>query len=276
MAYRKITVSEKEYYMDIRGKGETQVSSAKRSGISERTGRRIENQILSTTTNNVRKKRTRDDPFSSVWDQDIVPLLELSCDLKPIVILEELQEKYPGQYPNSSLRTLQRRVKEWKSLYGDDKDVIFRQTHLPGALGISDFTELNDIKITIKGVLLCHRYYHFRLVFSGWSYVKVILGGESFTALAEGLQSALHAAGGSPLAHRTDSLSAAYKNQLEEDDLTENYGNFCKHYNMVATRNNKGVSHENGAIESSHGHLKRRVRQAVYCDRKTMGLAPWL
>ena len=38
------------------------------------------------------------------------------------------------------------------------------------------------------------------------------LGGESFVALAEGLQNALWALGGAPLYHRSDSLSAAYRN----------------------------------------------------------------
>jgi len=32
---------------------------------------------------------------------------------------------------------------------------------------------------------------------------------------------------------------------------------------MTATRNNLGVAHENGAIESQHGHLKRAVGQAL-------------
>ena len=30
------------------------------------------------------------------------------------------------------------------------------------------------------------------------------------------------------------------------------------------TRNNTGIAHENGSIESSHGYFKRRMRQALY------------
>lgn len=33
---------------------------------------------------------------------------------------------------------------------------------------------------------------------------------------------------------------------------------------MQPTRNNTGVAHENGAIESPHGHLKNRIKQAIY------------
>src|SRR3546814_10401327 len=32
---------------------------------------------------------------------------------------------------------------------------------------------------------------------------------------------------------------------------------------MEPTRNNRGVAHENGAIESAHGHLKAAVRDAL-------------
>jgi hypothetical protein len=38
-------------------------------------------------------------------------------------------------------------------------------------------------------------------------------GGESFVALAEALQNALEACGGVPAEHRTDSLSACYRNR---------------------------------------------------------------
>jgi hypothetical protein len=94
--------------------------------------------------------------------------------------------------------------------------------------------------------------------------MEVIQGGESFTALSQGLQHALWTLGGAPQEHRTDSLSAAFKNlnANTQDDLTQKYHEFCSHYKMKPTRNNKGVSHENGGIESPHGHLKRRIKQA--------------
>jgi len=43
-----------------------------------------------------------------------------------------------------------------------------------------------------------------------------VLGGESFVALAEGLQNALWVLGRVPLLHRSDSLSAAFRN-LDDD-----------------------------------------------------------
>jgi len=50
------------------------------------------------------------------------------------------------------------------------------------------------------------------LAYSGFSHVHVVLGKESFTMLADGLQNAQWSLGGAPKEHRTDSLSAAYRN----------------------------------------------------------------
>jgi hypothetical protein len=92
-----------------------------------------------------------------------------------------------------------------------------------------------------------------------------VLGGESFEALAAGLQNALWQLGGVPLEHRTDSLSAAFRNLNAEaaEDLTRRYEALCAHYGMRASRNNPGASHENGAIEARQGTLKDRLDQAL-------------
>jgi hypothetical protein len=90
---------------------------------------------------------------------------------------------------------LERRIRTWRALNGAERDVIFRQEHSPGRLGLSDFTDMGDHGISIAGVPLDHRLYHFRLAFSGWEHAHVVLGGESFVALAEGLQNALWALG---------------------------------------------------------------------------------
>lgn len=42
---------------------------------------------------------------------------------------------------------------------------------------------------TIAGEPLDYRLYHFRLAYSGFQHAHVVLGGESYAALAEGLQS---------------------------------------------------------------------------------------
>lgn len=69
--------------------------------------------------------------------------------------------------------------------------MIFRQVHEPGRLGLSDFTDMSGIGVRIAGQPLAHLLYHFRLPWSGFEHAHVILGGESFVALAEGLRTAV-------------------------------------------------------------------------------------
>ena len=83
--------------------------------------------------------------------------------------------------------------------------MIFRQVQQPGQMGLSDFTEMGDLMVRVSGIELDHRLYHFRLACSGFEHAHVILGGESYVALAEGLQNALWALGGAPFEHRSDS-----------------------------------------------------------------------
>ena len=41
------------------------------------------------------------------------------------------------------------------------------------------------------------------------------------------------------------------------------YAALCAHYGMAPSRNNRGESHENGAVEGPHGHLKRALEDAL-------------
>jgi len=191
-------------------------------------------------------------------------MLQAAPGLRPVTILGEMRRRHPG-FPADARRTLERRVRHWQALHGPEREVIFRQEHPPGCQGLSDFTDASTLGVSIAGVPLDHRLYHFRLAFSGWQHAHVVLGGESFVAIAAGLQDALWSLGGAPAEHRSDSLSAAFRN-LERDtaeDLTARYEALCAHYGMQPTRNNRGVAHENGAFEAAHGHLKTALAQAL-------------
>jgi len=193
-----------------------------------------------------------------------VPLLEAAPGLRAVAIYEEMRRRHP-ELPAGIRRTLERGIRSWRALYGPEREVIFRQVHEPGRQGLSDFTDMAELSVSIAGAVLDHRLYHFRLVWSGVEHAHVILGGESHVALAEGLQNALWAAGGTPLEHRSDSLSAAFRNLTAEaaSDLTQRYDALCMHYGMTPTHNKRGVAHENGSVESAHGHLKAAVRASL-------------
>ena len=251
-------------YMNARNYGLKQMDSAQIAEISERSGQRIESGEIQPNRGRQRDWRTSADPLAGVWERELEPMLRREPKLQPMTLYEYLQEQYPGQYPQV-LRTVQRRVKAWKALHGPAPEVMFELRHEPGVMGLSDFTELKGVTITIGGMPFEHLLYHYRLAYSGWEYAQIIQGGESFVALSEGLQNALFASGGAPKQHRTDSLSAAYRNLGGKDPkpLTRLYTELCHHYRLEPTRNNTGIAHENGAIESPHGHLKNRLTQAL-------------
>lgn len=245
--------------MQSRQSGLSQEASAAKADISVRSGRRIENNEC-TTADGPRLWRTRTDPLAAVWDSELKPLLEREPTLTGLTLLEYLQDHHPGAYDCAVLRTLQRRVKQWKALQGPAQAVIFRQQLEPGWMALSEFTH-PDEPITVAGEPFAHLFYQFRLGFSGWRSVTLVQGGESYAALAEGLQRALRQAGGAPKQHRTDSLSAAFNNQ--QNRWSGAYGSLCVHYGMTPSRNNPGIAHENGAIECANGSFKRRLSQAL-------------
>lgn len=265
MPGQTITVQQERLYMILRSKGNKQTTAAAKAGFSVRTGHSVEHGKHQPTRGKQRDYRTRKDPFEAVWASELKPMLEAQPKLQALTLLDYLQDRYPGQYPDNKLRTMQRRVEQWRVLEGPDKEVMFRQRHEPGQQGLSDFTTLKGVTVEINGKPFSHLLYHFRLAYSGWSYMKVIQGGESYTALATGLQEALFKLGGAPQTHRTDSLSAAYKNldQQTQSDTTQAYRDLCDYFAMQPDRNNPGRGHENGSIESPHGHIKRRIQQAL-------------
>jgi transposase InsO family protein len=250
-------------YMKFRQTDTAPIAAAK-SGFSASSAYRFERDRRLPSQRKAVRERRRPDPLAEVWDSEIVPILKAAPGLRPVAIFEEVLRRHP-ELGAGVRRTVERRIRGWRAVHGPEQEVIFRQVHQPGRMGFSDFTEMSDLAITVAGEALDHRLYHFRLAYSGFEHAHVVLGGESYVALAEGLQNALWALGGAPWEHRSDSLSAAFRN-LDRDaqaDVTRRYEALCAHYGMASSRNNTGVAHENGAIESAHGHLKRAIEDAL-------------
>ena len=249
--------------MKFRQTNPTAAAAAKAS-ISIATAYRIEKDPRLPSQRKAPRERRRPDPLGDIFKAEVVPMLQASPGLRSVAIFEEMIRRHP-ELGGGIRRTLERRIRSWRAIHGAEREIIFRQVHEPGRMGLSDFTDMGDAGITIAGAALDHRLYHFRLAYSGFEHAHVVLGGESFVALAEGLQNALWSLGGVPREHRTDSLSAAFRNLDTQacTDLTRRYDEFCHHYGMTPSRNNTGIAHENGAIEGPHGHLKRAIQDAL-------------
>jgi transposase InsO family protein len=261
MPGKHITNRQVARYMDERQIGRNQVQSADSADISTRTARRLDGG--GRAAKEPRDYRTRADSFLGVWSAEIEPLLQQDAKLRAVTLFANLQLRYPGRFRDGQVRTLERRIRQWRAIAGPSRPVMFPQEHPPGWQALLDFTDCGELAVTIAGRLLPHRLGHVCCPHSGWQFAQVILGGESYPALAETLRLALDALGGVPVTLRTDSLSAAYKNLKQQEELTTRFDALCRHYGCRPTRNTLGVAHENGGVESPNGHLKRRLDQAL-------------
>ena len=144
--------------------------AAAKSGFSRATGYRIEDDPRLPSQKKAPRGRRRPDPLADVWDGEIVPILKSAPGIRAIAVLEEIRRRHP-EIAAGIRRTLERRIRTWRALVGPEQDVIFRQEHEPGRLGLSDFTDTSMLGITVAGVVLGNRLYHFRLAFSGFQHV---------------------------------------------------------------------------------------------------------
>jgi transposase len=246
-------------------KGKTLGAAAAVAGMSERTARKWKNGGLPSQSKQPRKWRTRQDPFAQVWETEIVPLLRQDEKgiLQATFLLEFLQERYPERFDDGHVRTLQRRLSDWRALQGPEKEVIFPQEHIPGREGAFDFTSGNELNVTIGGQVFVHLIFEFVLTYSGWRSLTLAFS-ETFEAMLHGIQTALYKLGAVPAVWRSDNLSAA-THELRDvgRQLTRKYREVLEHYGAESTRIAPGKAHENGTVEGSHRTLKSLIEQAL-------------
>jgi hypothetical protein len=256
--------TEVKLYMQERRKGTTQRLAAARAGISERTGRTYERQgKLPSQRKRPHDWSSRPNPFEQDWPW-VVAQLERDPALQATTLFALLCEQHPERYRSTQVRTLQRHIARWKALHGPEREVIFEQRHQPGERAQSDFTHMADLGVTLAGEAFPHLIYHFVLTYSNVEAATICFG-ETFEALAEGLEKALWQLGGVPQQHRTDHLSAAVRHlpKTEQEEWTVRYQTLMTHYGMVPTWNNTGIAHENGDVEQAHHRFKQAIDQAL-------------
>jgi len=241
---------------------------ARRLKMGEKTIRkyRAADRLPSQIERPGRTYRTREDPLAEYWSE-VEALLEQDPRLKPYAILDWLKQKYnpPEGAPrvtDAIRRTLERRVGRWKLAQGVEQEVKFPQVHHAGDVLAFDFVVLNSLQVTIGRQPFNHMLFHAVFTYSNWEYVH-LCHSESFEALSAGLQDALHRAGGVPRRVRSDSLSAAVNNLSSDKEFASAYRDLLAHYGVKGHRINVRKPHENGDVESSHGHFKDALDQAL-------------
>jgi hypothetical protein len=205
--------------------------------------------------------RTREDPFSDVWER-VRQQIEEGPGLEAKTLFEWLQRECPGRFSDGQIRTLQRRVKLWRATEGPAHEVYFGQKHMPGRLCASDFTHMTELGITIEGRTFEHLMYHFVLTYSNWE-TGTICYSESLESLTEGWQNAIWELGAAPAEHRTDRLSSAVNNMTNPEEFNRRYEALLRYYGVKPRRTNPASPNENGDAEQSHHRFKRAVEQAL-------------
>lgn len=248
--------------------GRSVASVARKLEMGEKTVRKYRDggQLPSQVEKSPRDYRTRKDPLADYWDE-VEAFLKQDTRLKPFAILEWLKQKYnkPDSEPvvtDSIRRTLERRIARWKLANGIEQEVMFPQVHHPGDVIAFDFVVMNSLGVTIGKRSFDHMFFHAVFTYSNWECVH-LCHSESYEALSTGLQDALYRAGGVPRRVRSDSLSAAVKNLSSDKEFASQYGDLLSYYGVRGHRINVRKPQENGDVESSHGHLKTAIDQAL-------------
>ena len=205
--------------------------------------------------------RTRTDPLEEIWPRAQAMLSE-APDLEAKALFEHLWAAEPWAVKAQHLRTFQRRVRMWRLQNGPDKEVFFAQDWEPGRVIQLDWTRASELGVTIAGDLYEHLLCHSVLPYSNWEWATRCRS-ESLLSLRQGFQESLHQLGKVPRDLRIDNTSAATHRigSGAQRDFNPEFVSLCEHYGVVPKTIGIGCPNENGDVESSNGHLKRRLRQ---------------
>ncbi len=206
--------------------------------------------------------KTRKDPLAEIWPRAL-EMLRDAPELEAKALFEHLMPGGAGAVEEKHLRTFQRRVRDWRLENGPGKEVFFTQDQTPGKVLAMDWTDMGSLGITIGGRALKHKLFHAVLPYSNWEWA-VRAQSESTLSLRAGLKATLGRLGRVPRELLSDHSSTA-THQLRrgsgERGFNGEYLSICAHFGITPRTINVGRPQENGSCETSHGHLKRRIKQ---------------
>ena len=249
--------------MDELGKHQQVGLAAVRAGMDRKTGRKYRDEgKFPSEMPVIRDWRTREDPFDDDWPELERRLVD-APELEAKTLFEELLATSPEKYSAGQLRTLQRRVRDWRARHGPDKEVFFAQEHQPGEAMQTDFFWGTELGVTICGELLKPLLCHVVLPYSNWEWVTVC-SSESIPAIKRGVQSAVFQLGRVAVWHQTDNSTSATHNIRDSGAkraFNDEYVVLMNHLGMKARTIELGKSNQNGDVEALNGAFRRRLVQ---------------
>ncbi len=257
--------------MKERKRGRTQEQAGAKANVkSRKTVAKYEKLgKLPSELKKPRQWRTRADPFAADWGQ-ISEMLSANPGLEAQAVLSWLQGEKPGVYAVGQVRTLQRRIAQWRVLHVEQVASL-AQVHKPGAVMETDGTWLSELGVTIAGQPFRHILIHCVLPYSNWEW-GYIAQSESVVAVREAVQRSVQKLGAAPAVHQTDNSTAAtyqLKGQAaaavgEVRAYHPLYLEMLDYYGMKAQRTHVAAPDEHGDVEASNGTLKRALRQQLF------------
>lgn len=251
--------------MRERQKGKNQTQAAAKGNLrSRKTVSKYEKSgLLPTQMQRSRDYLTRSDDFAEDWPR-LVKMLEDAPELEAKTLFDWLCEQQPGKYQEGQLRTMQRRVAQWRAL-NKGQLATFDQVRVAGEMMQLDGTWMTELEVTIQEQPFKHMLIHCVLPYSNWEWGRVTQS-ESLNGVRLGLQSALMRLGYRPRLIQTDSSSAATRRLRAEEEgqerpYTDEYRALLTHWGLKPQTIHLRASNENGDVESSNGALKRAVVQ---------------
>jgi len=243
--------------------------AAIKAGMHRQTARRyLAAHAGPTTLRQPHRWRTRADPLSAIWPEAERWLAE-SPEVEGKALFEHLIATRSGEVDGRALRTFQRRMSEWLRRHGPPKEVFFAQVHTPGECLQTDWTNANELGVTIVGEVFAHLLCHSVLPYSNWEWAIPCLS-ESMLSLKSGLQGSLWALGGVPRFSQTDQSSTA-THQLKRGDsqrvFNTEYLALCEHLEVQPRTIAVASPNQNGDVEAAQGVLKRRLKNQLILRR---------
>lgn len=235
--------------------------AALRAGMDRKTARKyVRSGKLPSELRAPHNWRTREDPFTEDWP-GLAAILEEAPELEAGALFDHLVARKPDTYAPGQLRTLQRRVREWRAQWGPEREVFFPQAHRPGEAIQTDFTHSAELGVTIGGEPFAHQLCHSVLPYSNWEWATVCQS-ESMSALRRGVQSTLFRLGSVPAFHQTDNSTAATHDlRTGKRGFNAEYLAIMAHFGIKPRTTGIGEKEQNGDVEASNGVLKRRLKQ---------------
>ena len=170
--------------------------------------------------------------------------------------------------PERLLRSLQRRVAHWRATEGPERELIFRQEHPPGRQALSDFTDGSGARRhpRRRAVPASALPFLARLSAAGNTSRRSAAARASPPLPKDSRKrsgsSAACRANIAPTGSRRPTATSSSRRTRPRAMPSS-----VATTSMEPTRNNAGVSHENGSVEAAHGHLKSGLARGARAAR---------